>query len=324
MSFATVSCTTQPADFYEFDAVCANLPNEVNRTLPLSDASDAWFQVYHTGEGVYSIVEPYHVQGAISHLIIGTDRALMFDTGIGLLPIRPVVERITSLPVTVINSHTHYDHVGGNAEFDDVRAIDTAYTRRNMRGFSHARIGADFSADSFCHGPPSQVAAALETIQTRPWQATGYIYNGDVIDLGGRRIEVFHIPGHTPDAVALLDRKNQLLFTGDTFYDDEIWLFVPETSLDDYEASLERLVAIESEVRFLYGAHTSARVPSGRLAQLLSAFKTMRAGEYSGTLHPHGPSLLRVDNVEFMTSRQALEGVPADTSRGGSGLDVWR
>jgi glyoxylase-like metal-dependent hydrolase (beta-lactamase superfamily II) len=95
-----------------------------------------WFVVYRVSEGVFALVEPYQFQEAISYLIVGRERALMFDTGIGLVPIRPVVEQLTRLPVEVLNSHTHFDHVGGNAEFDRILALDTPYTRANMRGFT--------------------------------------------------------------------------------------------------------------------------------------------------------------------------------------------
>jgi glyoxylase-like metal-dependent hydrolase (beta-lactamase superfamily II) len=314
-------CASAPEDFYDFAAVCAALPNEENARLPLSPASDDWFQVYESAPGVYSIAEPYQAQGTISHLVTGTERALLFDTGIGLLPIRPVVERLTDLPVTVLNSHTHYDHVGGNAEFSSVLAIDSDYTRANMRGFTHERIAGDFAAASFCDGPPPGVD--LDQVRTRPWRASAWVADGDVIDLGGRRLEVMHIPGHTPDAVALLDAANGLLFTGDSFYDDEIWLFVPETSLQDYANSLDRLVAAERDARFLLGAHTSARVEAGRLAQLQVALAKLRAGEFSGRVRARGPSLLRVGDVEFMISRQSLAGQQGDLTRGGSGLDTW-
>ena len=113
-------CQTQTGTPYitegTFAEICEGHPGEENAKLPLSDASDDWFQVYEAANGVYSIVEPYQFEETISHLIVGEDRALLFDTGLGLLPIRPVVERVTSLPVSVLNSHTHYDHVGGNAE----------------------------------------------------------------------------------------------------------------------------------------------------------------------------------------------------------------
>ena len=125
-----------------FAQVCEDLPREKNAKLPLSEASDDWFQVYNVSEGVYSITEPYQFQETISHLIVGEDSAVLCDTGIGLLPIRPVVERITSLPVSVLNSHTHYDHVGGNAEFSSVLAIDSEYTRANMAGSARPRAHA--------------------------------------------------------------------------------------------------------------------------------------------------------------------------------------
>ena len=67
---------------------CEGLPRNENAALPLSDVSDDWFQVYETSEGVYSIVEPYQYEESISHLIVGDERAILFDTGIGLRPIR--------------------------------------------------------------------------------------------------------------------------------------------------------------------------------------------------------------------------------------------
>jgi Metallo-beta-lactamase superfamily len=120
---------------------CDLLPRPANAGLERVSVSTDWFEVYRAGDGVFAIAEPFQFQEAISYLIVGTGRALMFDTGIGLVPIRPVVEQLTRLPVEVLNSHTHFDHVGGNAEFDRILALDTSYTRANAKGFDHAGSG---------------------------------------------------------------------------------------------------------------------------------------------------------------------------------------
>lgn len=300
---------------------CEGLPRKENAALPLSVASDEWFQVYETSEGVYSIVEPYHFQESISHLIVGDDRAILFDTGIGLLPIRPVVERITDRPVTVLNSHTHFDHVGGNAEFSSILAINSDFTRANMAGFDHSRIATDFAPEAFCNGLPSGVD--LDVIHTRPWKASRYIEDGEILELGGRRLEVLHVPGHAPDATALLDSENGLLFTGDTFYAAELWLVAPETSLDQYDRSITRLANIEEDVKYLLGAHASARVNSGRLTRVRDAFHKLRSGEYSGAEDSGGRLVFTIDGIEFVTAQPVLDGEQGDITKGGSGLDTW-
>lgn len=300
---------------------CDELPRPQNAALPLSAASDDWFRVYESAPGVYSIVEPYQFQETISHLIVGEQRAVLFDTGLGLVPIRPVIERLTKLPVTVLNSHTHYDHVGGNQEFFEVLAIDTDYTRANMAGFGHARIAEDLVAEAFCQGPPPGVH--LSSFHTPAWQASRFVEDGETLELGGRRLEVLHVPGHTPDAIALLDEEHRLLFTGDTYYDAELWLFVPETSLDDYARSIARLARLEDEIDYLLGAHNVARVDAGRLAEVSAAFQKLRRGEVSGVNTAGDRLLFEIDGIAFVTARPVLDGRQGDISRGGSGLDTW-
>ena len=300
---------------------CDLVPRPENEKLPLSDFSDDWFQVYETADNVFSIVEPYQLQETISHLIVGEDRALLFDTGIGLLSIKAVVQRITNLPVIVLNSHTHYDHVGGNWEFSTVLAIDSSYTRANMKGFDNGRISGDFLPGAFCKGAPAGSDPA--SFYTKPWKQSRYVKDGEVLDLGGRTLEVLHVPGHTPDAVALLDAKNRLLFSGDTWYDASLWLFVRETNLKDYEASISRLAALENEVTFLLGAHNSARVHTGRLQPVVNAFRQIRTGDYVGEKDGYNRLAFNIGGVRILTAQSALDGKQDDISKGGSGLDTW-
>ena len=300
---------------------CDSIPRPENAKLRLSPASDDWYQVYESADGVYSIVEPFQIQEAVSHLIVGDERALLFDTGIGLLPIRPVVERITALPVTVLNSHTHYDHVGGNWEFASVLAINSEYTRANMAGVDNSRIGDDFVPEAFCQGAPE--GADIASFYTRPWKASGYIEDGEVIDLGGRKLEILRVPGHTPDAVALLDAENRLLFTGDTWYDANLWLFVRETNLDDYAASISRLASLEGNVDFILGAHNEARLDAGKLKIVEGALQKLRSGDYADEIDEYGRLAFEIDGIRFLTSQQALDGKQGDISNGGSGLDMW-
>lgn len=322
LSLAAISaCSESAAPLSTSGYTCDDIPRPENAKLPLSAHSDDWFQVYESAPGVFSIAEPFQVEETISHLIVGDDRALLFDTGLGVLPIEPVVRRITDLPVTVLNSHTHYDHVGGNWEFETVLAIDSEYTKANMAGFDNARIGLDFVPEAFCNGVPDGVE--LEAFETKSWRATGFVKDGDTIDLGDRELEVLRMPGHTPDSTAILDREQRLLFTGDTWYDASLWLFVRETNLDDYEASIARLAGLESEADYLFGAHNSVRYPSGILARVREAVQKIRAGDVEGTTDDFGRLAFDVDGIRVLTSEAALAGRQAPAASGGSGLDTW-
>ena len=227
----------------------------------------------------------------------------------------------TKLPVEVLNSHTHYDHVGGNAEFDRVLALDTPYTSANQRGFSHQELAGEVAPDSFCHGPPA--GADTAGFHTRPWHPARVVADGDTVDLGGRRLEILGIPGHTPDAIALLDRTNGLLWTGDSYYDATIWLYVPETDLDNYERSIARLAALAPSVKRVLPAHNTASADPGHLRLAKDAIRQVRSGTVTGIEEPGNRIVFRFPEFSILTSKALLEGKKGDRTRGGSGLTTW-
>jgi glyoxylase-like metal-dependent hydrolase (beta-lactamase superfamily II) len=232
-----------------------------------------------------------------------------------------VVERLTTLPVRVLNSHTHYDHVGGNAEFDQVLAVNTAYTRANQRGFPHAELAGEVASASFCRGAP----AGLDTsaFATRAWSAARTVADSDTLDLGGRVLEILQVPGHTPDALALRDRAHGLLFTGDTYYDATVWLYVPETDLDAYERSIARLVQLTDSSTTLLPAHNTAKASAVRLREMQGAIRRVREGRETGAPESGGRVVFRFDHFSILTSQPLLDGKVGDRGRGGSGLTTW-
>jgi len=261
---------------------CQALPRPEYKTLKRVPAADPWFEVYEVRPGVFSIYEPHQFEEVISYLITGSRRAILFDTGMGIGDMKRTVHALTALPITVLNSHTHNDHVGDNWQFDDVRNLDTAFTRRNARG-SREDAQAELAPDNLCAPLPAGFDTAGYC--TRPWHIAGWIRDGGRIDLGGRTIEILTTPGHTPDAISLLDRRNGLLFTGDTYYPAPIWLYRPETNLDDYERSLRRLVALTSGVNLLLTSHNVPTAPPSALQTVLSAFLDVRAGKVAPAIH---------------------------------------
>ena len=174
---------------------CDALPREVNLGFERVDIDSDWFGVRKVEDGVFALIEANQFQETVSYLILGSERALMFDTGLGMSPIRQVAEQITSLPIVVVNSHTHYYHVGGNAEFDRILAVDSPYTRSNQRGFPHSELTGEVAAESFCDGPPEGLYTL--SFHTVAWTPSGTVRDGEKLDLGGRVLEVLHIPGHT-------------------------------------------------------------------------------------------------------------------------------
>ncbi len=256
---------------------CGQLPRPEYKTLERVLPDESWFEIYRIRPGVFAIYEPKQFEEVISYLILGSKRALLFDTGLGVGKISAVVARLTQLPVTVVNSHTHFDHVGGNAEFKDIWSRDLSYTRHNMRGQSNIYSRDALAQERLCGPLPSNVNPKSYSI--RPWKNTRSLRDGERIDLGGRIIEVLFTPGHTPDSVSLLDRQNGLLFTGDTFYPGPIYLFTPETDFSAYTRSVNRLAALESQIKLLLPAHNVPVADPIFLKRLAAAVQQVNQGK---------------------------------------------
>ncbi len=258
---------------------CRQLPRPAYRTLQRVAIGDPWFEVYKIRPGVFAIYEPHQSEEVICYLILGTTRAVLFDTGMGISNIRAVVESLTKLPVIVLNSHTHNDHVGDNWRFSDVYGMDSDFTRANLKGSSQD-AQAELAPGEVCGDLPKGFDAA--SYATRPFHVSHWIHDGEKVDLGGRTLQVISIPGHTPDSIALLDEKNGLLFTGDTFYVGPIWLFRPETDLDAYLASVKKLAAMTPRLQLLLPAHNTPAADPGYLPRVVAAMERVRDGKVRG------------------------------------------
>jgi glyoxylase-like metal-dependent hydrolase (beta-lactamase superfamily II) len=287
---------------------CDAPPSAELADLKVMDVGDEWFKVYQIVPDVFAIAEPRQAEGVNSFLIVGQKRAVLFDSGLGVAPISKVVQQLTSLPVTVVNSHTHFDHVGGNSDFSDVRNLDIPYSQASARGQVDEALATyarpTLSEDNVCGKLPSAITSRDYTLPT--WHASGTIRDGEQFDLGGRSLEIVRTPGHTPDSICLLDRANGLLFTGDTYYSGQIYLWAPGTDVSAYNESIDRLVLLEPQLKRLMPAHGVPTAEPQRLVELKKALQDIRSGAAKSTPESENRRLYRFARFEILMAPAAM------------------
>lgn len=287
---------------------CTNSNNEkswcdkpslvVDEQLKRPQYSNDWFQVYEVKDGIFAIAEPYQWQEVISYLVIGNEFALLFDSGNGIGNIKAVVDSITSLPVRVLNSHSHIDHIGGNADFDFIYGMNTEFTRGNMQGRTHSQVAREVSPEALCKPLPAGVKA--EEHRIRPYEVDEFVSEGSVIDMGNRKLKIISIPGHTPDAIGLIDEEHGYLWTGDTFYKGGIWLFAQETDLPAYKKSIARLAALSPNLQTVFPAHNTPIVDPKLLVSLNQALDDIERGKSKGTIDKNGRRVYQFEEFSIL------------------------
>ena len=80
--------------------------------------------------------------GTNCYLVTGSDRALLIDCGTGFCDIRSAVENVTNLPVVLVATHGHVDHIGGAGQFEEmyIHRADTALINRIQKSVPARRI----------------------------------------------------------------------------------------------------------------------------------------------------------------------------------------
>lgn len=156
--------------------------------------------------GVFHIYYDAHSKGASAwmHLIVGQERALLIDTAFGIGDLRSLVETLTDKPVDVVNTHFHGDHSAGNGQFETIfiHKYDIPYLEMSEKAENRLL-------------PPPGTYREEDIIPLRSAKHIA-MEDGFVFRLGeGHEVEVIHMPGHAAGGCMLLDRKYNLLFSGD-------------------------------------------------------------------------------------------------------------
>lgn len=278
--------------------------------LTLIETSEPWFNVYKVSSNTYVFSEPGHDQEVISFLVIGTETALLIDTGMGIGNLRKAVEDVLKLPENshikigenfiMVNTHTHSDHRGDSWRFPEVKEIfvwdgddnaslpgDAGDTMTTIaRNFFVGSGGGAITTGDLMRDLPAEFSAQLigvskEKPLVRPGVSASQIKRIDethVFDLGGRKLQVVHTPGHSSDSITLIDVTNKIVFTGDFYYPAPNYVYQPgRTSLVAYYKSAAKLWDILEPlgIEWICGSHNELVYGKEIIRELRDAAKAI-------------------------------------------------
>ncbi len=234
--------------------------------------ADTWFDAKKIDADTTLIIEPHiHVlEQANMFLVEGSERDMILDTGMGVIPFKPYLDTLRKDPgkeIICVSSHTHIDHIGAAHEFDirlvhpaeaDEMAEPSGLTTLFRRDMPEALLQTFLDAGY----PPigETLIEALphtgydpETYRLQGAPATGLLSHGDTVDLGNHRYEVLHLPGHSPGGIGLFERATGVLFAADAIYDGPLIYEGPGMSVEQYRSTFDLLKSLP--VTTVHGGH---------------------------------------------------------------------
>ena len=180
-------------------------------------------------------------------LLMGTDQALMIDCGMQIRNAKEIAEVLTDLPIRLLLTHADRDHTGSIDEFDTF--------------YMHPAEASNFYNTQHLTGKFTPV------------------WDGDILDLGGRPLEIIAMPGHTPGSIAVLDVNNRCLFSGDPVQNGNIFLFGVQREIHSYLVSMKRLQTMESSFDRVYPSHGSCPVSPDLIDKLAQGMQDVIDGK---------------------------------------------
>jgi len=264
--------------------------SSTNMYVPNNTEINDWFTIEQIDDTTYAISEYGHWEETHCYLLLGGDRALLIDTGLGVANIREVVNTLTSLPVLVVTTHVHWDHIGGHRYFKEIAVHDTEKSwlsdtfplpldvvKRNLIRKPCA-FPDGFRADQYqiFHGYPTTI-----------------LRDNDIITIGRRNLRVIHTPGHSPGHCCFYEPERKYLYSGDLLYRGTLDAFYPTTDPVQFFQSVLKIRTLDVQ-RILPGHH-SLDVTPDIIAQTEAAFREL---DTAGKLH-HGSGCYDFGNFQI-------------------------
>lgn len=238
-----------------------------------------WFTIEAADADTVVISEYRHAEETHCYLLMGTRRAVLIDSGLGVADIGGIVTSLTSLPLTVVTTHVHWDHIGGHGFFSEVAVFHCE--KDWISGdfpLSPGVVKKNLLAGS-CEFPPDFDIDRYEIYQGGAGQL---LFDGDEFDLGGRRLVVIHTPGHSPGHICFWEPERGYLFSGDLIYAGILDAFYPSTDPVRFMQSVTRVGKLP--VKRIFPGHHKLELSADMIRHVRGAFESLAE---KGLLH-HG------------------------------------
>ena len=205
------------------------------------------YEIIKINDNTWRIEDNQHVR---FFLLTGSNEALLIDSGMDVHNAKELVEELTDLPIKLLVTHADRDHTGSNSEFDTF--------------YMHPSEASNYYKTQKSSGDFTPIA------------------EGDVLDLGGRPLEIIALPGHTPGSIAVLDVNARVLISGDPIQDGMIFMFGVQREMHAYLKSLRKLGRYRDRFDMVYPSHGSFPVYPDLIDKLYNAGVKLLNGEYQG------------------------------------------
>lgn len=238
--------------------------------------SQEWFEVVRFPHGVTMIAEPGHSENVKSYLVEGDRDVAVLDTGMGVEDFAGLVAALSDRAPIVLQSHAHFDHIGASARFQRV-LVHPSEAAALRAGYPSAKFRPWFDAQHM-RGRALPEEFDIETAEILPAEPSGTLEHGDRIDLGGRSLEAFLTPGHSPGGITLLDRDARILFPGDAIYAGPMFAYRDESDPFAYRESLRMIAELAEDVDAIYPSHNQSPIDPEMARAMHAAYEEVFAG----------------------------------------------
>ncbi|MBI3955984.1 MBL fold metallo-hydrolase [Candidatus Gottesmanbacteria bacterium] len=234
----------------------------------------SWFTVGQVHPRVFALAEFSHWEKVVSYLVVGKRHAILFDSGMGYADLLAMVATVTPLPVTVFLTHGHWDHIGSVHKFEEIYLFNHPFeTDLLSSGFSSNTIEELVDPNLFDKPftPRSFTAPGIRQYHK--------IHDGETVSFDTITVTCIHTPGHTPGSACYKVDPFDILVTGDTIYSGPLYANLPESNLQDYAMSVNKLARTVTSKMVLLPGHNAIHEKPSLVGKVAAGFCEILAGK---------------------------------------------
>lgn len=229
-----------------------------------------WFTVEIIDTDTYAISEYKHWEETHCYLLYGTERAVLIDTGLGVANIRAVLDSLTSLPVMVVTTHVHWDHIGGHRYFENIAVHEAEQDWLSVKFPLPLEAVKSNLMREPCDFPNGFNIDSYQVFQGAPQKV---LRDGNRLNLGNRVLEVIHTPGHSPGHCCFYEPERKYLYSGDLIYSGCLDAFYPTTNPQQFYQSVKRIQSLD--VKRVLPGHHQLCIPVDLIGRIEAGFRKL-------------------------------------------------